>query len=171
MGYHGMNAMEVFNGSCICSGFDDYNPRVYDDILRGGEKIYAIGADDNHNIAPDGSPRSDSGQAYTVIMADKLEYRTVAKALSDGNCYASEGPEIKEIWCEDGKLHITTSAAKKITCTADLRYARVAHAENGVLVTEAEFELPERFNYVRFTVVDAEGKRATSRAFFVEEIK
>ena len=84
MQYTGMHAFEMFNGSCIKNGYEDYNPRVYDDMLRAGKRLYCIGADDNHNIAPDGSPRSDSGQAYTVIMADKLEYRTVAKALSDG---------------------------------------------------------------------------------------
>ena len=170
MGYHGMNAFEMFNGSCNSTGFDDYNPRVYDDILRGGEKIFAIGADDNHNIAPDSSRRSDSGWAYTVIKADKLDYKTVTASLECGNFYASEGPVINEVWCEDGKIHITTSAADRITCTADMRYARTALAENGTPVTEAEFDLPEKFNYVRFTVVDANGKRATTNAFFAEDI-
>ncbi len=171
MSYHGMHAMEIFNGACISAGYDDYNPRVYDDILRGGERIFAVGGDDNHNVHPDSSRHSDSGWAYTVIMADKLDYRTVTKALECGSFYASEGPEIKEVWYEDGKIHITTSEADRITCSADIRFAKSALAEGGAALTEAEFTLPENFGYVRLTVTDKMGRHATTNAFFEEDIK
>ena len=169
--YHGMHAFEMFNGSCICSGYDDYNPRVYDDILRGGERIFAVGGDDNHNRYPETSRHSDSGWGYTVIKADELEYSTITKALLNGDFYASEGPEIKELRYEDGKIHITSSAADRITCTAGIRHAQSALSENGVPITEAEFTLPEHFGYVRLTVIDERGRHATTNAYFEDDLK
>lgn len=171
MGYHGMHAMEMFNGDCLSVGFEDYNTRVYDDMLRGGEKIFCVGGDDNHNWQPDDSRASDSGWAWTVIKADKLEYRAVTKALSDGSFYASEGPEIDEIWYEDGKIHITTSEADRICCSAGIRFAKTVFSEDGKALTEAEFELPEGFKYIRFTVIDKCGKHACTNAFFEADIK
>ena len=35
-----------------------------------------------------------------MIKAEKLEYKTVTKALHDGNFYASMGPEITELYLE-----------------------------------------------------------------------
>lgn len=81
MGYKGMHAFEMFNGGCIVGGFDEYNPRVYDDILTGGQRIFCIGADDNHNFHSPDSRRFDSGYAYTMIKAERLDYRTVTKRL------------------------------------------------------------------------------------------
>ena len=44
-----MHAFEIMNGDTSKGGFDDYNPRVYDDFLSVRKMIYCIGADDNHN--------------------------------------------------------------------------------------------------------------------------
>ena len=48
--YTGMNAMEIFNYGCWVGGYDDYNPHVYDEFLRKGERIYAIATDDNKGV-------------------------------------------------------------------------------------------------------------------------
>lgn len=170
MNYHGMNAFEMFNGGCLAVGYDDYNPRVYDDILRGGEKIFCVGSDDNHNIAADDSRRFDSGWAFTVIKADKLEYRTITKALEDGNFYASEAPEIHELWYEDGRVYIKCSEADRINCNYGSRLAKTELSENGVSVTEASFEVPEDCVFFRITVIDKQGKHACTNAYFVEDI-
>ena len=52
-----------------------------------------------------------------------------------------------------------------------MRYARCALSEDGTPVTEAEFDLPKEFKYVRFTVIDAHGKHATSNAYFEDDLK
>ena len=170
MGYDGMHAFEMFNGGCLAAGFDDYNPRVYDDMLRAGKKIYCIGADDNHNGRPDSSRHSDSGWAWTVIRADSLDYRTVTKALEDGNFYATEGPEIHELWYEDGKIHIRCSAADRICCNYKTRSAEIALAENGELVSGATFNFPKERGYARITVIDEKGRHACTNAYFAEDI-
>lgn len=109
--YHGMHAMEIYNNGCCQSGYDDYNPTVYDAILRRGERIFCIAADDNHT-------QRDLCGGWTMICAEKLEYRTVTKALEKGHFYASTGPEIHELWFEDSKIHIRCSPAVKIVATA-----------------------------------------------------
>ena len=170
MGYDGMHAFEMFNGGCNAVGYDDYNPRVYDDMLRGGKKIYAIGADDNHNAHADGTRRSDSGWAWTTVKAEKLEYRTITRALEEGNFYASEGPEIYELWYEDGKVHIRCSDADRICCNYKARHAEIAVAENGVPVTEATFGFKPEWGYLRITVIDPQGRHACTNAYFAEDL-
>ncbi len=167
--YEGMHAFEMFNGSCNVSGYEDYNPRVYDDILCSGKRIFAIGADDNHNTHPDDSRRCDSGIAYTVIKADKLEYKAITDALVAGNFYSSEGPSIDELYIEDGKIHIKCSAADQIICNYQCRGANVVLDETGDGVTEASFDAPTDKGYLRLTVVDKQGRHACTNAYFPEE--
>ncbi len=169
LGYNNMHAFEIFNGSCLAMGFEDYNPRVYDDLLRAGKRIYCIGADDNHNERPN-SRKWDSGVAFTVIKAMKLEYKAITDALVRGDFYASEGPEIKELWFENGKIHIECSDADRVIISCGRRRADIAYAaENGTL-TSAEFEVFENDGYVRLTVIDKNGKHACTNAYFTDEM-
>ena len=144
--------------------------RVYDDILRSGNKIYAIGADDNHNWQPEDSRYYDSGWAWTTIKADKLEYRTITKALEGGDFYASEGPEIYDLWYEDGKVHITCSDADRICCNYKVRRAQIAIDEDGKGVCEADFDFKADHGYARITVIDKQGRRACTNAYFADDI-
>lgn len=43
-----MNAMEIVNHECCELGYPEHNERVYDDMLRGGKRIYCVATDDNH---------------------------------------------------------------------------------------------------------------------------
>jgi hypothetical protein len=170
MSYDGMHAFEMFNGSCNVTGFLDYNPRVYDDMLMGGKKLYCIGADDNHNAAADTSRRSDSGAAWTMIKADKFDYRSITKALEDGQFYASEGPEIYELYFEDGYAHVKCSEADRIICNYGVRLASTAMNDDFSPVTEASFKVDSDCKYFRITVIDKNGKCACTNAYFTEDI-
>lgn len=167
--YEGLHAVEMFNGGCLKTGYEEYNPRVYDDILRTGKKIYCTAGDDNHNTKEPDSVYSDSGVAFTMIKADKLEYRTITKALEAGHFYASEGPEIYELYVEDNRVHIKCSPAAQITCNYDKRGAGNILAENGQLVTEADFNADPKFGYFRITVKDERGFHACTNAYFPED--
>lgn len=164
--YHGMHAMEILNGGCIREGFDDYNPRVYDDMLRAGKRIFCIGADDNHNLSPETSRYSDSGLAFTMIKAESLDYRAVTRALTEGHFYASEGPEIQELWIEDGRVHLKCSPVDRVICTYQARKGTVVLHEDGSAVTEASFERAPEFGYFRITAIDKEGRHACTNAYF-----
>ncbi len=159
--YHNMHAMEMFNGG------HEYNPRVYDDMLRAGKRIYCIAGDDNHNRP---ELTSGCGKSWVMIKADKLEYRTVTKALLDGNFYASEGPEIYELWFEDGEMHITTSDAQKIEFTTDRRRNGRNVAPEGKYLNSASYKVDPACLYVRVTVTGPTGKVATTNAYFINEL-
>lgn len=170
IGYSGMHAMEIYNGACITSGYEDINSHAYDDILRSGKRIYAIGADDNHNFHPDHTRRSDSCVAATVIKAPALEYEAITQALLDGNFYATMGPEIKELYFEDGRIHVRTSPADRIIMTTAGRRRAIEYREKGRALTSASFAVSESYSYVRITVIDKAGKRADTNAYFTDEL-
>ncbi len=169
MGYNGMHAVEIFNGSCIAGGYDDINGRVYDDLIRGGKQIFCIGADDNHNLQSDDTRHSDSGIAFTMIKAEELSYPAIAKALKNGDFYASVGPEISELWYENGRVYVKCSDADRVFCTYGIRKGGTVYSENGIPVREADFEVPKDCKYFRLTVVDAKGQRACTNAYFVDD--
>lgn len=163
--YKGMNAMEICNFGCFESGYDDYNSKEYDDILRNGQHIYCIATDDNHNR------RNDSFGGFTVINADKLEYRTITKALEDGKFYASMGPSVYELWYEDDKIGIKCSDAAKIVLNTGTRRTEVVYGDEQNPVTEGVFDVRDTDNYVRITVTDFSGKHANTNAYFVNDLK
>lgn len=169
MNYHNMHAMEIFNTGCYVEGYDDYSPRVYDDMLRGGEKIYCICADDNHNHKAPTSGNWDSFGGWITIKADKLDYRTITKALEDGNFYASQGPAIHNIWFEDGEIHVECDPAASIKFMYGDRCGKAVFAE-GKELTHASAKVNPDNVFVRITVIDEKGRPANSNAYFVEDL-
>ncbi len=166
--YENMHAMEICNFSCFNAGYAEYNAQVYDELLRQGKRIYCIATDDNHDVHPIDSPRNDSFGGFTMIKADKLDYTAIGEALLAGNFYASQGPAIEELWFEDGKLHVKSSAAEKITMTTGTRKLRSIFREKGRALTKATFEVQPDDRYVRITVTDKRGLHADSNAYFVD---
>ena len=164
MGYEGMNAMEVYNHECYIIGYDERNSKIYDDMLKGGKRIFCVATDDNHN----GRGESSFG-GFTMIKADKLEYREITKSLKAGNFYASEGPIINELWIEDDTVHITFEDAAEVCMNTQYRFAKSVKGY-GYPLTEASFKLTGKEGYVRFTVLDKFGKKAYTNAYFIDEI-
>lgn len=171
-GYKHMHAMEICNNGSFTGGFAEYNPRVYDDLLRLGNRIYCIAADDNHNERELGDTHCDACGAFTVIKAEKLEYKAVTDAMLAGHFYASRGPEIYSLYYDydDGRVHIETSPAQKITYETGIRHCGAKYAENGELVTSASFNVLPDCNYFRITVWDERGNMANTNAYFVDEL-
>ncbi|MBE6940874.1 MAG: PHP domain-containing protein [Ruminococcaceae bacterium] len=161
MGYEGMHAMEIMNYDCWVGGYLEYNPRVYDDMLSAGKRIYAIAADDNHGWS------DDECGAWTMIKAENLSYSAIMDALVKGHFYASWGPEIHALWTEGDTIHITCSPAQRIVVTYQTRRS---YAIRGEGLTEAAFRLRPDDGYVRITVVDAEGRCADTNAYFMDDL-
>ncbi len=163
-GYEGMHAMEICNWACIVDGYDDYVPQVYDDLLRQGKRIFCISADDNHNAV------EDAFGGFTVIKAPELTYRAITQALLKGDFYASQGPQIHELWIEDGRIWIRCSEAWKIDCSFDIRWAHSVRGGEGELLVEASFPIPKDATYFRLTVTDKNGSHANTNAYWLDEL-
>lgn len=164
MSYENMHALEICNGAGVYGGHLDYCPNIYDDMLRGGKRIFCVAGDDGH--------RSEHAfGAFTMIKAPKLEYKAVTDSLMAGNFYASQGPLIDELWIEDGIMHIKCPGAEKIVFHPGLRREnKVFRAEGGKPVTEGEYEVKPDHGYVRVTVYDKYGRAATTNAYFTDEL-
>jgi len=167
--YRGMNAMEMVNYGCQVFGFDDYNPRVYDDMLRTGHRIYCIDTDDNHNREPMGAMHFDSFGGFTMIKAEKLEYTQITDALVKGHFYASEGPLIHSLYYEDGKVFVSTSPVREIYITKPFRNVAL-RKEPGKLITEACFDVEDDDVYFFITAVGTDGTKAYTNACFLDEL-
>lgn len=169
MNYHGMHAMEICNYACLVDGYEEYNPRVYDNMLRGGERIFCIGADDNHNEHPEGSVGCNSCGAYTVIFAQELSYKAIMDSLFAGRFYASQGPEIYSLYYEDGRIYMKCSPAVRIFSSTNRRRTWSWYMEDEPL-TEVSFKVHDMDKYLRFTVVDEYGRRANTIAYWRDEL-
>ena len=163
IGYNNMNAMEIYNNGSATLGCSEYNDKEYDDMLRANKRIFCVATDDNHNWG------NDSFGGFTMIKAEKLEYRAITRALSSGNFYASQGPEIYDLWYEDGKIGIKCSNVKKIVLNNCSRDASVINATEGETINSAEFEIIPEDIYVRITITDFDGKKANTNAYFTDE--
>ena len=169
-GYENMNAMEICNYGCVAVGYIDYDPQSYDDFLMQGKRIFCVATDDNHNGKPLDDRASDSFGGFTMIKADKLEYRTVTKALEAGNFYASQGPIINALWFEDGEIHIECEPADRILFNTGRRRAEARFDRSGNGLTEASFKVAPEDKYVRLTVIDKQGYHANTNGYFTDEL-
>ena len=168
--YEGMHAMEIVNHGACAGGFPDYNPRVSDDMLRAGKRIFCIAADDNHNVLPPDDPKSDACGGFTVIRAEALEYEKITSALLKGHFYASTGPLIKELFIEDGVVHLKCSPAARIDYTTAIRRCGSVVAKKGRTVGEAFFRISRSDGYFRITVTGKKGDHACTNAYFTDEV-
>ena len=161
-------AMEIYNHCSITEGYNEVNDHVYDQLLSRGDKLFCTATDDNHNLFPATSPVFDSLGGFVMIKANALTHKDIFDALMAGNFYASNGPEIHEMYIEDGYLTVKTSPAAKITVTTPIRQASIAHAEQkGDTITEAKFGLSGfRSDYIRVTVTDENGKCAWAQPIY-----
>ncbi len=160
MTYDSMHAMEISNTGCIVGGYNDYNPRVYDDMLRGGKKLFAIGADDTHNA-------KDMFGGYVQILSDKLDYNSITNALVNGDFYSvtgDGGPEIYELSICELEVNIKCSPCVKIDVTSGIRRAC---CQKGDLLTEATFEIHPESVYFRITLTDEKGRKTDTNAYFL----
>ena len=157
--YHGMNALEIYNTNAAIRGWEAYCPYIYESMVRRGKRIGCVAADDCHR-----SEQFFGG--WTMICADDLNYRTITQAMERGDYYASTGPEIKELWYEDGRIYVTCSPAATIKANYGSRYAELHQA-----TTSTSFPVNKDHIFIRITVTDASGKCANTRAYFVDEFQ
>ena len=176
--YKRMNAMEIRNGSTICCGIDSDNGIIYDEMLNLGNRIYCIATDDNHNIHSDDSQDCDSYSGCVYIVAKRLEYRTITKALEKGSFYSSSGnyknngPRILSIIYDDELkvVEVETTDARTISFLTDTRSFYNWNSIDNESINYASFKLRDEVSYFRIEVVDKNGFKAYSNAYFKDSL-
>jgi hypothetical protein len=170
--YDGYFSMEICNFSAFQSGLNEYNTCLYDMLLRRGRRVFAHSADDNHNEIGPGRPGDDSFGGFTMfnLPHDALTYDGVIAAMDAGTFYSSMGPTIRSLEIADDRAVITCSDASRIAMIYGAKTTRTAFpAACGETIDRAEFKIPPKAAYVRFTVTDEAGRHADTRGYFRDE--
>ena len=167
----GLWGMELRNTECCMIGHNENKARVFKEMLNSGCRVFPVGTDDMHY-------RRSLGKTWIMVGAKELTYSSVIEAMEKGDFYMSCGPEIFDVTVEGDTLKVSCSDAKQVTLESHARYAKSAYAKDELL-REAEFPLevffketennPNAFVYVTVTAED--GTYATTRAFFVDELR
>ncbi|MCL2546300.1 MAG: PHP domain-containing protein [Oscillospiraceae bacterium] len=157
-------AMEIYNHSGEIEAYNGYNPQSYDEKLRTSNNIFCVSTDDNHNIHPLYSANCDSFGGWVVVNSESLQYQDVITALSDGDFYASQGPEIYEVYVQDDKLIVKCSA---VVLIAVYTQGRVCYTRKGAKLNHAEFDLTGHEGYVRVMCRDSHHKDANTNALWL----
>ncbi len=162
LGLKGLCGMEMVNGGSLTGGYADDNEYIYDDMLRAEQRIACFANDDNHNLL---GRTDDSFIGYNVMYPEKLNYESVFKCMQDGKSYASTGASIRGVVVKDGMVYVGAENAVYIKMTTNGRYVGMVRANDKPL-TEAVFELFDNIYYFRITVMDINGKKAYTKAYF-----
>ena len=177
-GLEGLWGIEVYNTSCVVEEMPDTTV-PFDDLLRLGRDVFPVCSDDAH-IKP------DLFGGWTMVKAESLDYDAVIGALLAGDFYSSTGPEIRELFVEDGILTLKTSEASRVRVKSDWRSYSAARsifpAQEGEDFV-ARFPIKGLFDkyraetdpgwqdsYFRLEVEGPNGTRAYTRAFRVRDL-
>jgi len=176
MQYQGLMGMEIYNhGVYATEGYGSDDGQTYDQLLRMGQRLAVFANDDNHNKYPFGDPLCDSFGGFNMIKAEKLDYETIVAAILKGDFYASTGPIIEKLYMDGNKLHVECSPAREIFLRTEPRNKAKGRmprigTRDGEVITHAEFEILPEDGYVRLEIMDHAGKKAYTRAYFMDEL-
>jgi len=168
--YEGIFSMEMVNGNSYSLNRLEYNCAFYDKLIRNRKRWFVHAADDNHNQFPIDHPQNDSFRAFTMILADRLDYDHIISAMEHGEMYASTGPLIRELSYENDIIHVECSPAASVYCYFGSKHPSSVHAMNEEQLTCADFSLHPNAAYIRITVVDRNGNTADTRAYYRDEL-
>lgn len=167
----GLWGIEVYNHACYLEGYPEFNDQALEDLSRVGEGVCAVATDDSHRW-------TDMGGGFSYIGAKELTYEAVIDAMKKKDIYASQGPTFDYIYIEDGKAYIKCSEVSRITMIIDKRNSQTTRFDidekNMVLDytrtgNQAVFDIYKNAEYVRFEIIDVNGKKAWTRAYYKEE--
>ncbi|MBQ1244749.1 MAG: PHP domain-containing protein [Clostridia bacterium] len=167
----GLYGVEVFNGSCVPLATYDDNASAYAEMIRNEPSLIPLAVDDNHNINGFDTPYCDSFRGFNMIKAESLSYSDVIDALLRGDTYASTGPEIYELYVEDGTVYIKTSPVCDIALVTNGRNGVRVRKDNGEEIYGAEFAIDETNTPFRIEMTDKNGKKAYTRMYTLDECK
>ncbi len=159
-GLENLTYFEIYNHQCQSDLFNGDGEYEYELFLRAGGKSGVAACDDNH------ISRGYFG-GFTMISAPTLSYDNIINSLKNGDMYASNGPEIYELYIEDNSLYIKCSPVERIGVFTEARNnARVFSNDGTDSLTEAVLPLDFVHEYIRVVLCDTRGHRAWTRAYF-----
>ena len=155
-------AMEIWNTGCAMDNDMDTNAAYWDELLGQGQRIFGVATDDGH-------PMIQHCKGWVMVNAEN-NVPSILSALQQGKFYSSCGPVIHDFYVEDGIAHIVCDPVSRIQFISERHPTRQFSAgSDGLLLTEAQLDLNNNFDYIRACVVDAQGRRAWTNPIFLND--
>ncbi len=155
----GFLACEIYNA---CSEAHE-SMRAYSDhfidVSANRGRYYTIFATDDAHFY-DGT---DETRGFVYVKADELSERAIVDALKNGDCFASQGPELF-VTREGNTLKIDCSPCAVVSVMSNLsiQMGRTLRGDN---ITHFEYELEDIERWARVQVRDKDGNFAWSNIF------
>lgn len=115
LAFEGLWGIECINSGSYDEGFLE-DDKLLEYMLGNGKTVFPLAGDDAHTTRA-------VGGCFTMIKARDLSYESVSSALERGDFYSSSGPEIYELYFEDGILHVSCSPIVKLWVNTGFRTA------------------------------------------------
>ena len=149
----GCLGMEIYNNTCEEGAFTGYAGSYFDRQLWDGRRYYCFASDDSHQH------RTDYLGGFIMVKAPELSHRAIMEAIRTGSFYASNGPEIKDFYIEDGKAVVECSPCAAIGFLADSMFGEAVAPVDGPL-TKGEYRIKGTESYIRVECRDDKGRTA-----------
>lgn len=166
----GLGGVEVYNHLCALAGSRDCTSEALEAFLARGKFPLPIAADDCHGGLPAGDDACDRFGGFEMICAPALSYEAVIEALEAGQAYASTGPLISRLGCEDGQLLFVCSGAREVRLLSDTRPVNARLYDPAGEITYGSFAIPAEARWVRLEITDTGGRTAWTRAYLQSEL-
>lgn len=158
--WNGLSGINNLGGD---DGAGDVRPSsegYWDTLLSAGKIIWAVGADDSHEIR-------QRGQAWIMVRASELTPAAIRASIESGDFYASNGVFLESVTASATDFTITIPESRG----AGPRYRTRFIGQGGrTLATVAGNRAVYRFagdeTYVRAVVEDSDGRRAWTQPVF-----
>jgi hypothetical protein len=167
LGLDAVHAVEIYNHN-LASALPAQANGAYmlDGLLEKGYKVLVNAGDDAHF----GHPRDRFG-GWVEVHCELLDPEALLDSMKAGRYYSTQGPSLKEMIVDGGRLRVQTSEAYAISLTGSgdrWQSGQERHDSDGEPISEADFDLaPFRGSYCRVTVVDPAGRQAWSNPIWL----
>ncbi|NIA22269.1 MAG: hypothetical protein GWP05_09980, partial [Anaerolineaceae bacterium] len=161
---YGFHGVEVYNHVCRWLSGKSDGTMHWNKMLERCPDTLGFAADDAH--IRDEHPGWNGG--WIMVGVRERSAEAIMAAIRSGNFYSTTGPEFEAIELNGNSVSVRTSPirfARLVGAAWDGR--RVGSFEEGKLIAEATFELPEDWPYAYIEIEDAQGRRAWTNPLLV----
>jgi len=159
------DGVEVYNHVCRFLNGKGDGAAYWNAMLRRYPNTLAIASDDAH-LKPD-EPGPDQG--WIRVTAAECTPEAILASLRAGRFYASCGPEILSLQYDGEVVRLACSPVRYARLVGPAWRGARTGSDDGPLLTEAVFPLPQDWAYAYIELEDAQGRRAWTNPLFIAE--
>jgi histidinol phosphatase-like PHP family hydrolase len=157
------HAVEIYNHGCEVDSDRGYGFGIADLLVRPGCRLNFIATDDAHFKV------ADAFGGWVMVKAQSNTPENLLAALKAGSFYSSQGPEINDIDVDATHVHVRCSAVDRVIVVGQSSRSAACLGSEITTVSIPHGEVSEQSQWLRVSVVDAQGCHAWSNPIWWQE--